>query len=409
MMKAMLAATVSGRLPPPLQWPGVKSRIQGADAKGAALNNALPRRAEGASLVLAAVVAVALMVMSGLVSSAMAQESDVDDPAQAAPPSFHPRDGVTTEAFIDTLEARGLPRSWASEALSGAHFRQSVLDAMDGAVERRLEWHEYREIFMDQARLKQGAAFMQTHQAALERAEQVFGVPPEVVAAIIGIETRYGRVKGNHPVLESLATLGFFHPTRREFFKRELMAFLEIAHQQGQDPNALEGSYAGAMGYPQFIPSSYQAYAIDFDDDGLRDLWDNPVDAIGSVANYLAEHGWQKNLPLLLAKARIADDAEQRITFNATGSPDQGVGELMASGLSLDPRASLPAMVTDSTEVVPLRLVMASEDANYWLGSFNFYVIMRYNHSHLYAMAVSTLAEALAKEGALPGSLEVAP
>lgn len=302
-------------------------------------------------------------------------------------PQYHER----TQQLVDELVAEGLPEAWLTDTFLQATYSQGVLDAMEGAAERRLQWHEYRNIFMTEQRIEEGAAFIHEHADTLARAEEVYGVPREVITAIIGVETYYGRHKGRHRVLDSLATLAFHHPVRGSFFRGELAAFLKIAHEQGVEPTDLYGSYAGAMGYPQFIPTSYQAYAVDFDGDGIRDLWENPVDAIGSVANYFAEHGWQRD-GSIYHEASGPDTVPESITFNQTRPPVVTVADVIDAGI-------MPEQPLEPTlPVVPLMLELSDESISYRLGEYNFYVITRYNHSHLYAMAVAELSEAIEQQ-----------
>ncbi len=321
-----------------------------------------------------------------------------DQPSQgsqfAVPQHFAPQKNANTQALMDELVEQGLPQAWLEEALGQANYTQSVLDAMEGAAERRLKWHEYRDIFLTQQRIEEGAEFIDAHADALARAESTYGVPAEVITAIIGVETYYGRHKGQHRVLDSLATLAFHHPIRGAFFRGELAAFLRIAYEQQVDPTELRGSYAGAMGYPQFIPTSYQAYAVDFDDDGRRDLWENPVDAIGSVANYFAEHSWQPGADIYHQASGpdvLPVELLQELSFNQTSPPMVSIAQLASHGL--EPSEPLD----DDLLVVPLALEFADGETGYRFGEYNFYVITRYNHSHLYAMAVAELAEAIAE------------
>ncbi|WP_434985387.1 lytic murein transglycosylase B [Vreelandella zhaodongensis] len=304
---------------------------------------------------------------------------------------FDPQFHEGTQKLVEELVTKGIPEEWLTDAVNQAVFSQSVLDAMEGAAERRLRWHEYRDIFLTQQRIEEGAEFINTHAEALSRAEDVYGVPPEVITAIIGVETYYGRHKGRHRVLDSLATLAFYHPVRGNFFRGELAAFLDIAYEQDVEPSELYGSYAGAMGYPQFIPTSYQAYAVDFDGDGMRDLWENPTDAIGSVANYFAVHGWQRE-GAIYHEATGPEIVPEELPFNQTGAPTVTAADAMVAGVEaevdLDPE--LP--------VVPVWLEFADDSIGYRLGEYNLYVIMRYNHSHLYAMAVAELSEAIAQQ-----------
>lgn len=308
---------------------------------------------------------------------------------------FDPQYHEPTQQLVDELVARGLPEAWLTEAFIQASYSQGVLDAMEGAAERRLKWHEYREIFLTEQRIEEGAAFINEHADTLARAEEVYGVPREIITAIIGVETYYGRHTGRHRVLDSLATLAFHHPVRGGFFRGELAAFLQIAHEQGVEPAALYGSYAGAMGYPQFIPTSYQAYAVDFDGDGIRDLWENPVDAIGSVANYFAEHGWQRD-GAIYHEASGPTTPPEALAFNQTRSPVASLADAEAAGLLLE---TMPETKLDpALPVVPLMLELSDGSIRYRLGEYNFYVITRYNHSHLYAMAVAELSEAIEQQ-----------
>ncbi|MDR9439210.1 MAG: lytic murein transglycosylase B [Halomonas sp.] len=303
---------------------------------------------------------------------------------------FDPQRHAEAGRLMEELVERGVDRDWLQAALEEAEYRQPVLDAMAGAAEHRLRWDEYRAIFLDAPRIANGVAFIETHRAAFERAEAEYGVPPEVIAAIIGVETRYGGVRGHHRVIDSLATLAFHHPSRGGFFRGELAAFLEIAYEEARAPGSLTGSYAGAMGYPQFIPTSYRAYAVDFDGDGIRDLWTNPVDAIGSVGNYFAEHGWRAGEPIY-HEAEGPATPPDGIDFNrAARPPAVTAAELAAAGLEI------PGAMADDHRLLPVSLEDGEKTWRYVLGEHNFYVITRYNHSHLYAMAVIELAEAIA-------------
>lgn len=303
---------------------------------------------------------------------------------------FAPERHAGARALVNELTDAGIERAWLESAMQQARYRQEVLDAMSGAAERRLRWDEYRSIFLDDERIYAGVAFLEAHADAFARAEAEYGVPEEIIAAILGVETRYGRITGKHRVIDSLATLAFHHPRRGDFFRGELAAFLEIAYEQQVAPDEPLGSYAGAMGYPQFIPTSYRAYAVDFDDDGLRDLWTNPVDAIGSVANYFAEHGWRGGEAILHEVEGPAPPPDS-IDFNrAARKPAVSAGSLRDAGFEV------PAALADERRLLPVALEDGEDNWRYVLGDFNFYVITRYNHSHLYAMAAVELAEAIA-------------
>ena len=226
---------------------------------------------------------------------------------------------------------------------------------------------------------------METHSALLNRAEEEFGVPVEIITAIIGVETYYGKHTGKHTVFDSLTTLGFDYPPRSKFFKSELKQFLLLSKEEDISIDDMTGSYAGAMGMPQFISSSYRRYAVDFDGDGKRDLWNSVPDVIGSVANYFSEHGWQKG-ESVVHPAVVKDESVVR-EKNAL-KPYTTVGELRQQGVEITSDLDL-----DSKEQITLLKFKGKEGDEYWAGLNNFYVITRYNHSALYAMAVHQLSE----------------
>lgn len=274
------------------------------------------------------------------------------------------------------------------EALVGsANRQQSILDAIARPAEKSKPWHEYRAIFLDDKRIKRGVEFWREHEKTLQRAEQTFGVAPEIVVAIIGVETRYGAVTGSYRVLDALATLGFDYPPRAAFFSKELEHFLLLVREQKQDATQLKGSYAGAMGYGQFMPSSYRAYAKDFDGDAIADIWTNPVDAIGSVANYFHVHGWQPGRKVM-APAQVVGQYESEL-LNKLKKPELSVTELAAAGYRLEKAESLP-----NENAMPLSFEGVRGE-EFWLGFNNFYVITRYNRSPLYARAVWELSQAI--------------
>ncbi|MFT5562896.1 MAG: membrane-bound lytic murein transglycosylase B, partial [Litorivivens sp.] len=233
-------------------------------------------------------------------------------------------------------------------------------------------------------RVKAGVEFIDTHRDAFEAAEVKYGVPIPVIASIIGVETLYGRITGKYRVIDSLSTLAFDYPPRSKFFRSELKEFFRLAREEGQSVLEPLGSYAGAMGYGQFISSSYRNYAVDFDGDGIRDIWNNPVDAIGSVANYLSRHGWQRG-GLVTVPARLDREVMDDV-FNVALKPNRTVADLSTLGVQTD------ILLEGSFEVSPMMLE-GKAGQEYWLGLKNFYVITRYNHSKLYAMAVFQLSE----------------
>ena len=277
---------------------------------------------------------------------------------------------------------------FASEQLvslfAAAERKQNIIDAISRPAEKVKPWKDYRPIFITDSRISRGMEFWREHEEALKRAEAEYGVPPQVIVAIIGVETFYGGNTGGYRVVDALSTLAFDYPPRAPFFRKELREFLLLAREEQVDPLTLTGSYAGAMGLPQFMPSSFRAYAVDFDGDGRINIWSNPVDAIGSVASYFKRHGWQPGEPVVSAASIEGDAVEQGLTVGL--DPVKNVAELRGLGwTSADP-------LDDLLPVTAFRLEGA-EGAEYWLGLPNFFVITRYNRSVMYAMAVNQLAE----------------
>lgn len=308
--------------------------------------------------------------------------------AMAPPESLAYHDTPELRQFVhDMVEREGFSQEELGRVFANAEYQQGIVDAMERPAERTLEWKEYRQIFVTENRIKAGAVFWRTNSAALERAEARFGVPAGIVVAIIGVETMYGQRMGHYRVIDALTTLAFDYPPRGAFFRNELKEFLLLAREERQDVGALLGSYAGAMGYGQFIPSSYRSFAIDFDGDGVRDIWFNPVDAIGSVANYLSRHGWEAGEPITCPvdapHAKIDPREGQAL------KPTRTVREWIADGFV--PRSPLE-------EKLPAQpfLLIGETGPEYWLSLPNFYAITRYNHSELYAMAVYQLSGAIA-------------
>jgi membrane-bound lytic murein transglycosylase B len=298
--------------------------------------------------------------------------------------SFLERDGV--RAFIDEVSDReGFNAAELRGLFEDIERQEAVLEAIARPAEA-LPWKKYRPIFVTDERVAAGVTFAERHRETLERAERTYGVPPAIVTAIIGVETYYGRHEGRHPVLDTLATLAFEYTPRAAFFRSELEQFLLLARNEGLDPRAVDGSYAGAMGMPQFISSSYRAYAVDFDGDGRRDLWDSTEDVVGSVAAYLGEHGWRRGAPVT---ERVRPGAADYGEFLRAGLRPSVPGErLAAAGIELEQPVAPDARLT----VIELA---GEEGPEVWVGWRNFYVITRYNHSPLYAMAVHQLAEGI--------------
>ncbi len=293
--------------------------------------------------------------------------------------------------LIDELvRDEGFDRAELERVFAAAERKESILEAIARPAEKTKAWYEYREIFLTEKREEGGLAFYQDHRDTLQRAERETGVPAEIIVAIIGVETFYGRITGSYRVIDALSTLAFDYPQRSEFFTGELRNFLILTRDQGLDPLEPMGSYAGAMGYGQFMPSSYRNYAVDFDGDGSTDIWNNPVDAIGSVANYFKAHGWRSGEQVVAAAEVAGPVAEEWFVRSRKDLvPKHTVAEFAAAGIRpLDDLApELPAIAMQFE---------LEEGFEYWLGLHNFYVITRYNHSAMYAMSVHQLGERIA-------------
>jgi membrane-bound lytic murein transglycosylase B len=299
--------------------------------------------------------------------------------------SYNDRDEV--RAFIaEMVEEQGFAEEALQAIFADAQRSDAILEAIARPAERVRPWYDYRCIFLTESRVAQGLEFWEENAAALARAEETYGVAAPYVVAIIGVETMYGRHKGRHRVLDALSTLAFDYPPRAAFFRRELKEFLILADEEGKDPRALYGSYAGAMGYGQFIPSSYRAYAVDFDGSGVRDIWDNRTDAIGSVANYLSVHGWRDGAPVVL-RVGVNGEVDGALLNNGLTLPHR-VSDLRSQGLSI------PAAVAGDWRAALVEKELA-DGREIWLGLQNFYVITRYNRSSMYALAVHQLAAAI--------------
>ncbi|MFT5426077.1 MAG: membrane-bound lytic murein transglycosylase B [Gammaproteobacteria bacterium] len=298
-------------------------------------------------------------------------------------------DSDQVNQFIEEMvKAHNFDTNGLRILFAGTKYSDKVLQAMSRPAEG-LAWYKYRNIFLIDARIKQGVDFWKKYAATLNRAEDVYGVPPQIIIAIIGVETQYGKYKGNDKVMDSLATLAFHYPKRAKFFRSELEQFLLLTREQNVNPLSLKGSYAGAMGIPQFISSSYRNYAIDFDSDGKKDLWQNPVDAIGSVASYFNRHGWQAGqsvtFPVKVTGGKVSEiiDGDLKPNIRADGLSKYGITH--------------EQVISESAMTKVMKFEQKDRD-DYWLGLHNFYVITRYNHSALYAMAVYQLSEEIRKE-----------
>ncbi|MEM9601870.1 MAG: lytic murein transglycosylase B [Pseudomonadota bacterium] len=294
--------------------------------------------------------------------------------------STHPE----AAAFIERMHsAHGLPPAETRAMLAGLERYDAVLEAMARPAEKTLTWARYRPIFLKPDRAEQGAAFYREHREAIDAAATRYGLPAEIIAAIIGVESRYGRYKGKHPALRSLATLAFDHAPRGRFFTRELEEFLLLTREEALDPLTVKGSYAAAMGMPQFISSSYRAYAVDGDGDGRRDLFNNIEDVVHSVANYFDAHGWRVGEPVA---TRVTPAGDVQALVDQGYKPSLAPAQLATVGVEVD------AVRGDTVALLALQ---GAEGVEHWVAYPNFYVITRYNHSPLYAMAVFQLAQAI--------------
>lgn len=300
---------------------------------------------------------------------------------------FQNRSGV--DQLVDNLVAKGVSEATTRKLLGAARSQSDVLDTMRDPAESRLNWGQYRAIFLQDKRARQGAEFLRRHKSVFQRVARQYGVPAHVIAAIIGVETRYGRHMGNDRVLDSLATLAFDYPPRQSFFRRELASFIRLCTVNNLDCRDLEGSYAGALGVPQFMPSSYRAYAVDGNDDGERDLWHQPADVIASVANYLSKNGWQNDTGIA-ASAEVAESAS--VADSTDSRPEEAnIAWHVLANDGVDVAEPPPA----DARVALMRL--EGENAQqYWIAEHNYFVIMTYNHSVLYAMAVYQLSQSIA-------------
>ncbi|MCP4470257.1 MAG: lytic murein transglycosylase B [Gammaproteobacteria bacterium] len=287
-------------------------------------------------------------------------------------------------AFVQRVAAESSYEEQELVDLFGQVEKQAHLfEKLDKPAEKELEWYQYRRIFIKGKRINRGVEFWQKHHQLLAEVSEKTGVPAEIIVAIIGVETFYGIYRGKDPVFDSLVTLAFDYPRRAKFFTTELEQFLLLAREQGFEARALRGSYAGAMGMPQFISSSYRSYAVDFDGDGQINLFDSIADIAGSVANYFVRHGWQRGgrvaRPLVAIEDNSIDQLEEGV------KPIYKWQDLKQRGLVSD------FDIDDQTLVALIKLQQSSHP-EHWAGFNNFYVITRYNHSELYAMAVYQLA-----------------
>ena len=297
-------------------------------------------------------------------------------------------DQANVSAFIDEMVAEhNYDRATLEEIFTEAEFKESIIEQISKPAERTLTWADYRPIFMTKERVAAGAEFWREHREALETVSNDTGVPIEIMVGIIGVETYYGRITGGHRVLDALTTLAFYYPPRETFFRRELQEFLLLVREEGMQAEDAFGSYAGAMGRPQFMPSSYRAYAVDSTGDNKRDIWTNWTDVAGSIANYFVAHKW-KSGEEVVSQATLSDrydgtPPENQLKTNST------VAQLSQEGVLFS---------TEQPSESPARLLSleGADGTEHWVGFDNFFVITRYNRSVMYALAVHQLGQEIA-------------
>jgi membrane-bound lytic murein transglycosylase B len=324
-------------------------------------------------------------------STAASTPNSVVAPApavQAAPLKHLSVARSDVQSFIDSMVRRHrFDRAALTTLLSEVQLQPRIVETIQRPAERSLLWWEYRRRFLSDERINQGVALWQAHRDTLDRIAAQTGVPAEYLVAITGVETFYGRLTGRYRVLDALATLGFEYPRRAEFFRKELEQFLLMAREEKIDVLQPLGSYAGAMGVPQFMPSSYRRYAVDGNGDGRRNLWEHGPDVFASIANYFREHGWRTGQPVIIETQHTAAPdlpANFKLTFADT------LGSIRQRGYAF--QTTMP----DSTRA--MLIPAALEQSTSWrLGLQNFYVITRYNRSSSYAMTVHDLASAIAE------------
>ena len=350
----------------------------------------------------------ALMFRSLVVLAAslvLAFSAQAGKPVHKARKPAPPKDAAPY-AITDKISANELAEFAVSAGLDPAEVLPILVQAqVQPSVQRLImppvagkakDWSAYRALFIEPKRIAAGVEFWNANAATLAKAENDYGVPAEIIAGVIGVETFYGRIMGRYRVLDALATLSFAFPTGRSdrspFFRAELGEFLKLAKREGADPLSYLGSYAGAMGMPQFMPGSWNRHAVDFDGDGHINLITNPTDAIGSVAHYLAEYGWQRGMTTHYSVALPADTVARAKLLTPDVVPSFTSNELLAAGA----RPSEAAMEFDGKLAV-VELQNGSKAASHVLGTVNFYTVTRYNHSSYYAMAVIELGRAVGK------------
>ena len=319
--------------------------------------------------------------------------------AFAAEPGNYGQREEVHQFIAEMVERHGFVGRELRKLFSRARYQPAIIRAMTPPPEAPVKsWQAYRALFVSHERIEAGARFRERYDEALARAAREFGVPAEIIVAILGVETVYGRNLGVYRMIDALATLAFDFPRRSEFFRSELESFLLYARESGIDVLSAQGSYAGAFGIPQFMPGSYRRFAVDYDGDGRRDLNSSPVDAIGSVANFLRAHGWEAGRPIA-APAQVSGESF-RTLIDAGIKPVYRIADLPAYGVTVGMAPVFGvAQVFGVAEALPpetgcalVELETPGQPPEYWVGLQNFYALTRYNRSSFYAIAVLELA-----------------
>jgi membrane-bound lytic murein transglycosylase B len=298
--------------------------------------------------------------------------------------------------FITHMATKhGLDQATLESWFKKIQINQTIIDQMNHPAEAK-PWHVYQKIFITEQNIKNGAIFWKENEKTLKEAEKQYGVPPEIIVGILGVETKYGKNTGNFPVLEALTTLAFDYPKRAPFFKKELEEYLLLVKEQQFDPFELKGSYAGAMGIPQFISSSYRNFAVDFHQKGQKDILTNNADAIGSVANYFKLNGWEAHQPVVVSALPYGEKYAALPRDKKNPKPTHTVLEWIKK-YDVSPSEDLPNITIKQLSGQKAALIELEklDSKEYFLGLNNFYVITRYNHSDHYAMAVHQLGQAI--------------
>ena len=313
------------------------------------------------------------------------------------------------EVIATLVRDHGFEKSYVIKVLESAKKQEKILQSMSSPAEFTWTWDRYKKLFIEDKRITNGKKFIKDNASLFDQVEKEFGVPREIITSILGVETRYGKIKGSYRVLDSLATLGFDFPRRSKFFKSELVQFFILTRENNLDINSIQGSYAGAMGYGQFISSSYRAYAIDYDGDGYADLFDSVPDAVASIANYLKKHGWKRE-GVIVTKVQLnnvskiyqlSNKSKKFIPLKYTEGYEENYiireGDSLLS-IAIDNNLELQNLMSmnnikDESLIKAGQSIMLSKPKDlYFIGDDNFIAITKYNRSHFYAKAVYDLS-----------------